>query len=73
METSRSEPAGGHGPGPPPFEVVGGGPVSAAEVAAIAAALEVVAEEPEGAVEVRRWRWSGRRWASWGRSGGWDG
>jgi hypothetical protein len=54
------------------LEVGGGGAPTAEEVAAIAAALEVVLGRPStSAPAVSPWRWSGRRWqdrADWRRS-----
>ena len=44
------------------FEVVGGGAPTPEEVAAIAAALEVVLSSGPEPPPVNRWRWSGRWW-----------
>ncbi|MGH9223324.1 MAG: hypothetical protein ACRD2W_05970 [Acidimicrobiales bacterium] len=47
-------------------EVVGGGPATPEEVAALTAALEVVLGSGRGRSDgqpaVSPWRWSGRRW-----------
>ena len=53
------------GPTGPRFAVVGGGIATPEEVAAIAAALELVlAAAPAGPPPLSRWRWSGRRSAT---------
>ncbi|MFP5318783.1 MAG: acyl-CoA carboxylase epsilon subunit [Acidimicrobiia bacterium] len=56
-----------------PVEVVGGGPATPEQVAAVTAALDVVlAEGPEPA-RPSPWRWAGREWgdqsADWRRHG----
>jgi len=51
----------------PGFEVVAGGAPTADEVAAIAAALEVVlGRRADEAPPVSPWRWSGRPWLELG-------
>ncbi len=69
METSPSD------AGTRRFEVVGGGQPSPEEVAAIAAALAVVLDEPAPEPPpVSRWRWAGRARAGWpGRGATWRG
>ena len=53
-------------------EVVGGGPATPEEVAALAAAIEVVlaGEKADAKPAVSPWRWSGRRWNGPAPAGG---
>jgi hypothetical protein len=66
MATSPSEPPSFR------FDIVGGGAPTAEEVAAIAAALEVVLGAEPAPPPLNRWRWSGRWWhddrSDWRRS-----